>query len=69
MTTGNQQALSNFLCQAIQRVQSGDVAGAIDKIQKAIERTDGCPKHGEPDGSRSKWVNLLQLLYFWQRWQ
>ena len=50
-TKGNKTALKNFLNQAVAALQAGDVAGAIDKLQKAIERTDGCALRGTPDAS------------------
>jgi hypothetical protein len=50
-TAGNQTALGNFHTQAIAALQSGDTAKAIDKLNKAISRTDGCVLRGEPDGS------------------
>lgn len=49
--SGNQRALSNFLLQAIQAVQDGDIATAIAKLDSAIARTDGCPLRGAPDGN------------------
>ena len=50
-TGGNQNALQNFLSQAIVALQEGDIAKAIDKLEKAIERTDGCAANGTPDGN------------------
>ena len=50
-TAGNQNAFQNFLSQAIAAIQDGDLAKAIDKIEKSIERTDGCSLNGEPDGN------------------
>ena len=52
-TKGNQNAFGNFLAQAISKIQSGDIAGAIDKLEKAIARTDGCALNGSPDGNGS----------------
>ncbi len=39
-TAGNQNAFGNFLTQAMSLIQEGDTAGAIDKLNKAIARTD-----------------------------
>ncbi|MDH3492167.1 MAG: PKD domain-containing protein [Acidobacteriota bacterium] len=50
-TGGNQEAFGNFLSQAIAALQDDDVAKAIDKLEKAIERTDGCALRGSPDGN------------------
>lgn len=50
-TKGNQTALLNFLSQAVVALQQGDVSTAIDKLQKSIERTDGCVLRGSPDGN------------------
>ena len=50
-TAGNQQALQNFLAQAIRALQANNTAKAINKVQKAIARTDGCVLRGAPDGA------------------
>ena len=50
-TSGNQNALQNFLSQAIVALQEGDIDKAIDKLEKAIARTDGCALRGSPDGN------------------
>jgi len=50
-TKGNQTALGNFLTQAIKAIQAGDVATAIDKLNQAIERTNGCETNGVADGN------------------
>jgi hypothetical protein len=50
MTQGNQTALGNFQTQAIAALQAGDIEEAINKLTKALERTDGCVLRGEPDG-------------------
>ena len=50
-TQGNQNALMNFLTQATVAIQEGDVAEAINKLQKALSRTDGCILRGNPDGN------------------
>ncbi len=49
-TKGNQQALTNFLIQATTALQKGDLVKALDKLEKLIERTDGCTLRGTPDG-------------------
>ncbi len=41
-TTGNRNALVNFLTQVIEALQEDNIAKAIEKLEKAIERTDGC---------------------------
>jgi hypothetical protein len=50
-TEGNRNALSNFLMQSTVSVQEGDTTDAVDKLDKAIERTDGCVERGSPDGN------------------
>ncbi len=50
-TKGNQQALMNFLSQAIVAIQEGNTELALAKIDNALERTDGCVLRGEPDGN------------------
>lgn len=50
-TRGNQNALTNFLSQAIVAIQNNHLATARDKVEEAIERTDGCVLRGAPDGS------------------
>ena len=56
--SGNQQALSNFLLQAIQAIQDGDIATAIAKLDSAIARTDGCALRGgvEGNGPGRDWI-------------
>ncbi|MFT6953822.1 MAG: PKD repeat protein [Glaciecola sp.] len=49
-TVGNQEAYGNFLSQASIAIQTGDIVMAIDKLEKAITRTDGCAIRGEVDG-------------------
>ena len=49
-TAGNQEAYGNFLSQASVAIQEGDIAAAIDKLEKAISRTDGCALRGVADG-------------------
>ncbi len=50
-TKGNQNALLKHLANAVQDLQDGEIADAIDKLNKAISRTDGCPLRGSPDGN------------------
>ncbi len=52
-TQGNQNALGNFLTQAVKAIQKGDIATATDKLNQAIERSNGCEANGVPDGSGS----------------
>ena len=48
----------NFLSQATIAIQDGDLAEAVNKLQKAILRTDGCVLRGAPDGGGSSrdWI-------------
>ena len=46
-----QIALLNVLIQAVVAIQEGDLAEAIDKLRKAIVRTDGCALRDAPDGN------------------
>ena len=57
-TQGNQDALTNFLTQATVAIQEGDIAEAINKLQKALSRTDGCVLRGEADsnGPGRDWI-------------
>lgn len=57
-TAGNQRAFRNFLRQAVIAIQAGDTEEAIDKVQKAIMRSDGCALRGEPDaaGPGRDWI-------------
>lgn len=50
-TAGNRTAYLNFLHQAVEAINAGDIAAAVDKLQKALERTDGCALRGTPDGN------------------
>ena len=50
-TEGNRRALCNFLGQAIRALQKGQLATALDKLDKSIKRTDGCALRGAPDGN------------------
>jgi hypothetical protein len=50
-TEGNQNAMTNFLAQAMSAVGKGKINTAIDKLEKAIARTDGCALRGAPDGN------------------
>ena len=53
---GNQNAFQNFLSQAIQAIQEGEIDEAIGKLEKAIERTDGCVLRGSPDTKPRDWI-------------
>ncbi len=57
-TEGNQNALANFLSQATVAIQSGDIAEAINKLQKALTRTDGCVLRDDVDtnGPGRDWI-------------
>jgi len=48
-TSGNQQALTILLEQAIAQIQMDNVDQAIQMIQLALVRTDGCVLRGSPD--------------------
>lgn len=50
-TAGNQNALIQFLSQAVVSIQAGDLSKAILKLENAIDRTDGCITGGAPDGN------------------
>ncbi len=50
-TNGNKRALLNFLTQAVEAIELGDVDEAINKLHKALSRTDGCALRGAPDGN------------------
>ena len=52
-TGGNQNALLNFLSQAVVAIQQADLSKATDKLEKALTRTDGCVLRGDPDGNGS----------------
>jgi len=68
-TSGNQTALGNFIAQAVEALQAGDVAGAVDKLEKSLNRTDGCVLRGAVDarGSGRDWVTdcLAQEDVYW----
>lgn len=57
-TAGNQSAITNFLNQAVQALQSGNVAVARQKLQEAMNRTDGFPLRGAVDlsGPSRDWI-------------
>jgi hypothetical protein len=48
---GNQNALTQFLSNAIIALQSGDLSAAAHQIKQAISRLDGCALRGIPDGN------------------
>lgn len=50
-TKGNQNALGNHLTQAIDDLQNGKTDKAINKLNQALMRTDGCALRGSPDGN------------------
>lgn len=55
---GNQNALRNFIRQAIVALEARDLDEARLKIQQSIIRVDGCSLRGRPDGNGSgrDWV-------------
>lgn len=55
---GNRTAFKEFLTQAIRSLQRGNISNARQKIEDALERTDGCPLRGRPDpnGNRRDWI-------------
>lgn len=57
-TAGNQIAFANFLTQALVAIEESDPDRAIDKLEKAIARTDGCVLRGAPDarGHGRDWI-------------
>lgn len=57
-TAGNQNALSNFLLQAVLAIQEGDIEEAANKLNSALARTDGCILRQGPDanGPGRDWV-------------
>ncbi len=50
-TKGNQKALLNYLAAAAKAVQRPDYDKAIERIEFALQRTDGCAINGVPDGN------------------
>ncbi len=48
---GNQKALLNYLAAAAKAVQRPDYEKAIERIEFALQRTDGCSINGVPDGN------------------
>jgi hypothetical protein len=50
-TGGNQEAMTNFLIQAVDSIEKGKADQATSKLEQAIERTDGCALRGVPDGN------------------
>jgi len=67
-TKGSQNALGNFLSQALKDIESGDIAKAIKKLQDALGKTDGCALRGAVDGKGSSqdWITTResqQLVY------
>lgn len=47
---GNQTAIEKFLIQAAVAVENGDIEEALRKLNRALERTDGCKLRGQADG-------------------
>ncbi|MEQ1559942.1 MAG: hypothetical protein ABL933_13520 [Methyloglobulus sp.] len=46
---GNQKDLANILRKAVRNIQNANYCKAVEKLDQAIERTDGCPLRGKPD--------------------
>jgi hypothetical protein len=57
-TGGNRTALTQFLSQVVSATQSGNTRLAIERLNDAISRTDGCSTTGAPDaaGPGRDWV-------------
>jgi hypothetical protein len=66
---GLQNPIINLLMQAERALQRGDIATAIEKLQSALNRTDGCVLRGEPDadGEGRDWITdctAQEQIYF-----
>ncbi len=46
---GNQKDLANILRKAVRNLQNANYCKAVEKLDQAIERTDGCSLRGKPD--------------------
>jgi CSLREA domain-containing protein len=46
---GNRKDLANILRKAIRNLQNANYCKAVEKLDQAIERTDGCPLRSKPD--------------------
>jgi hypothetical protein len=57
-TSGNKQAVTNFLTQVTVAIDEGDIEEAITKLEKAIIRVDGCTLRGVADekGKDRDWI-------------
>lgn len=55
---GNQNVLENFFSQAVKAILKGDIETAIEKLEQAFIRTDGCVLRGGPDeaGPTRDWI-------------
>ena len=51
---GNKRALTKKLRKAVKALQKGKTDKAIKKLNKALERVDGCTLRGEPDAKRKQ---------------
>ncbi len=49
--SGNQNALTQFLSNAVVALQRGNSTAARHQLEQAISRTDGCALRGTPDGN------------------
>ncbi|MGJ8560914.1 MAG: PKD domain-containing protein [Litorimonas sp.] len=54
---GNRKAFGKLLRKAVSEIQKGKTSSAIKKLEKAIERTDGCALNGTPDTDKKRdWI-------------
>jgi len=55
---GNRKAFKELLTHAIRSLQRGNISNACQKMEDALERTDGCVLRGQPDshGNRRDWI-------------
>ncbi len=49
--SGNQNALMQYFSHAVAALQSDDTVRALQQLQLALLRTDGCARRGAPDGN------------------
>src|SRR5262249_27190550 len=50
-STGNQNAMLQFVSHAVQALQAGDASAARRDLEQVLSRTDGCGRQGIPDGN------------------
>ena len=51
VTVAYAQSLFELSQQAVSAIQKGKLKIAVDKLNKSLERTDGCVLRGSPDGN------------------